>query len=290
MSLISKVALGTVQFGLKYGINNQTGQVNETEVAAILKLAAENDIDTLDTAYGYGNSETVLGQAGVAAFKVISKLPPCEPDEVKGLFEESLKRLQTEHVYGYLLHSYTSFQTAPGIWQEVNKLKDKRKISKVGFSLYSPAELLALWEQGISPDLVQVPYNLFDRRFEPYFPQLKENGTEIHIRSAFLQGLFFKDLSNIPVHFQSVKHKLDALHQFAEKYKISKAHLCLLFTLNNPLVDKVVIGIDNKQQLKENLQLSKLDNEEEAWQQLITTLQVDNESIINPAKWPAFNA
>ena len=73
---MSKIALGSVQFGLDYGISNVSGQVSFKEVEKILKLAKESSIETLDTSSGYGNSEKVLGSVGVNDFKIVTKTAP----------------------------------------------------------------------------------------------------------------------------------------------------------------------------------------------------------------------
>ena len=77
MIQVPQLCLGTVQFGLPYGITNQTGQVPEKEVRSILALAASSGISLLDTAQAYGNAESVLGHCWPkdAARRLISKLP-----------------------------------------------------------------------------------------------------------------------------------------------------------------------------------------------------------------------
>ena len=65
---MSKIALGTVQFGLNYGISNTNGQVPPEEIARILDYCKLNGIDTLDTAQGYGESEKVLSQFDLSSF------------------------------------------------------------------------------------------------------------------------------------------------------------------------------------------------------------------------------
>jgi aryl-alcohol dehydrogenase-like predicted oxidoreductase len=126
-----------------------------------------------------------------------------------------------------------------------------------------------------------VPYNLFDQRFDVYFPLLKSKGVEIHTRSAFLQGLFFKDLSAIPPHFKAVIPKLKQLNQ----YEIDEGALCLNFVVSNPNIDKVVIGVDGVEQLKMNVENLKSIDKVRAIRAELKTLQVDNEAIINPSLW-----
>lgn len=82
-TLVGRIALGTAQFGLDYGISNLGGQTSHSELQAILELASESGIDCLDTAIGYGNSEENLGRAGVDSFKVVTKFPQMPADDVR---------------------------------------------------------------------------------------------------------------------------------------------------------------------------------------------------------------
>src|SRR5450755_1692147 len=72
----ARIALGTVQFGLPYGIANRAGQVAHADVAAILAYARSAGVDTVDTAIAYGDSEKCLGDVGMQSWRVVSKLPP----------------------------------------------------------------------------------------------------------------------------------------------------------------------------------------------------------------------
>lgn len=279
--MISKLALGTVQFGLDYGINNTNGQVKIADIQAILAFANSVGLDTLDTAFLYGNSEENLGQCNLNGFNIVSKLPPCTAPEIDSIFDKSLNRLHQNNLYGYLFHHFSTYGQNEKMITALQKLKVKNKVQKIGFSLYNPSELEILLDKNIDFDLVQVPYNLFDQRFDPYFPLLKEKGVEIHTRSAFLQGLFFKDLSTIPLHFNTVIPELTQLN----KYDINKAALCLNFVVSNPHIDKVVIGVDSVDQLKININGLELLPKVKALREELKSLKVDNELIINPSLW-----
>lgn len=105
-----KLALGTVQFGLDYGITNQTGQVSPLMAAQIMSVAREHHIDVIDTAASYGDSEFMLGRIGVQGFRVVTKLPPLPDmlDDVgiwaKRQLSNSLDRLRVKSIHGLLLH------------------------------------------------------------------------------------------------------------------------------------------------------------------------------------------
>src|SRR5690554_6438117 len=105
MNFISKIGVGTVQFGTKYGISNSYGQTSEKEVSTILELASQVGIDIIDTANGYGSSENVLGQNDLSNFKIVSKFLRQDPSQsVSKILFSSLKKLKTSSVYGYMSH------------------------------------------------------------------------------------------------------------------------------------------------------------------------------------------
>src|SRR5690606_3338778 len=125
------------------------------------------------------------------AYRIISKYPPNQPDKrIAVAFQESLQQLRVDSLYGYLLHSFASYSSKPGILDELLELKASGRVEKVGISLYHPAEAEELLRQNAPIDLVQFPYSIFDRRFEQLLPELRSRGIETHIRSVYLQGLY----------------------------------------------------------------------------------------------------
>jgi aryl-alcohol dehydrogenase-like predicted oxidoreductase len=168
----------------------------------------------LDSASAYGNAEEVLGKNELSHFKLVSKfLPPSEGENVENQLKQSLENLRLDHLYGYLAHRPLEVLIHPEQWEELQDFKAEGIVKKIGFSLNEPEELEKLLEKGYVPDLVQVPYNYFDRRFETAIKELKEEGCEIHTRSAFLQGLFFMDPNELPDYFAEVKPLLRQLQE-----------------------------------------------------------------------------
>jgi len=281
--LTSKLAIGTVQFGLKYGINNKSGQVTESTVLEILELAESEGISTLDTAHAYGISEQVLGKTEkLKKFKVVTKFPPSHQN-VREKFNESCERLRLEKIYGYMLHNFSSYEENKGVWTDLQEIKKDGLVEKIGCSLNDPKELEALWKDDIQLDIVQIPYNIFDRRFEKLFLKLKTLGTEIHTRSTFLQGLFFIPLNELDEQFLSVRSKLSSLREVSKGSGKSIAGLCLGFSASNPHISKVVIGIDKVEHLVDNI----TDLHDIAISDLLPLEQlgVEDKQIINPSKW-----
>jgi len=282
----NRLALGTTTFGLDYGINNATGKISASEINNILSYAKEKGINTLDTASVYGDSEINIGlQLKDLKFNIISKLPDCKNSEVSKHFYKTLENLKQERIYGYLIHSFDSYKKDNNIWEELIKLKDEGKVEKIGFSLYYSEDVKAFIDDGNIPDLIQIPYNVFDRRFENYFAQLKKLNIEIHTRSVFLQGLVFKTLKTLPEYFSKIKGKITLLNSISEKLKISVSDLCLCFVLLNEYIHKIVIGFDNIEQLKVLINASsKIDKVKIVYNEL-EELKEYGENIILPFKW-----
>ena len=287
--LHSRLILGTVQFGCDYGINNKRGQIVVTEVGKILDTAAEKGLSLLDTAADYGESEKVIGDYLATSkhkFDIITKLNSGK--KVEQFLKESIKRLKIRQLYGCLIHSFSIYEKEPEAYTSLRICQKKGLVKKTGFSIYHPRELEQLWQDGVLFDIIQIPYSVFDQRFAPYFKELKEKGVEIHVRSVFLQGLYFRESENLESYFLPLARNLNKLKKMSVELEQSLASLCLNFVLYNPLIDKIIIGVDSKDNLMENMK-AVLEGEisSEVYQEL-SNLRVDDERLILPYKWPKF--
>jgi hypothetical protein len=290
VNTINKLALGTAQFGLNYGIANQVGVVCSGEVSSILALAKNANIDTLDTAIAYGDSEQSLGRAGINGFKVISKLPEM-PKNIssieKWVFEQtesSLIKLCTNKLHGLLLHKPSqliSSNQGPPLYQALQKLKRENLVEKIGISVYSPSELDLIIPQH-QFDIVQAPLNLIDRRLvsSGWSKKLWSLGTEIHSRSSFLQGLLLMRSFEIPHKFFRWKTLFQNWHKYLIEKNLSAIEACLAYQFSIPEIHRVILGVDSSEQLK---QIIKLDN-----RNLLSSLPditSNDELLINPVNW-----
>ena len=282
----NKIVLGTVQFGVNYGINNASGQVPLEEVCKILKIAEEGGVKTLDTSAGYGQSELVLGKAmreSQTHFNIVSKYPKTTKG-VRETFMESLTQLGVKSVYGYLVHLFKCYEDNSSIFDEMIALKNEGKIEKVGFSLYSVDQLQLLFDRDVKFDILQFPYNIFDRQFEPYMHQLVEMGVEIHTRSAFLQGLFFKDVNTLPERLVPLKVYLEKLHQYSETERVTVEQIAFGYVLANDFVKGALIGVDNHSQLEANLKAASQRLRQKDID-FIKSIEIKEKELLNPVNW-----
>lgn len=285
--MISKLALGTVQFGMDYGVNNSRGKVPPVEVGVILRQAHQAGITTLDTSSAYGQSEQVIGESLAEAklsFEIVSKFAE-KSAAVRPAFENTLRQLRVKSLYGYLVHHFDDFRQNRGLWDGFMALKREGKVKKIGFSLYHPSELETLFSDGISFDLLQIPYSVFDRRFEGQFSALTERGVEIHVRSVFLQGLVFKQGNELEAYFNVLREKLSALHRLSKETGVSVACLCLGFALSNKYIAKAVVGIDGKDHLDEMVANVRNVVRVSPVMKQLSLLREENEDVLLPTRW-----
>jgi aryl-alcohol dehydrogenase-like predicted oxidoreductase len=287
----NKIALGTAQFGLNYGISNISGKVHESKVLEILNKAKNEQIDTIDTAVLYGDSEAVLGRSGVANFNVVTKLPPI-PKQVTNIktwvienINSSLNKLNVDKVYGLMLHRSDDFLGEQGfnLYKILCKLREDRIVNKIGVSIYSPDELDSLESSGIKIDIIQAPFNILDRRIETsgWLGKLKTSGVEIHTRSVFLQGLLLLESNKRDQYFSKWKDCFDEFDKWIKKTNQTPLGACLNFVNSFNEIDKIVVGIETIDQLREIA--SSIDNSHKI--PIPDHFQINDSMLIDPSNW-----
>ena len=284
-----KLALGTVQFGLNYGVANTSGRISIEEAGAILERASELGIDTIDTAIAYGDSEAVLGKLLKPHQNIITKLPSI-PGTVFQVWEwveeqvnRSLDRLGVGAVYGLLLHHPEQLLGDKGseLFNSLQRLKSEGRVSKIGVSIYAPDELEKLVDR-FDFDLIQAPLNIIDRRLveSGWADQLKSSGIEIHARSTFLQGLLLMPRDQRPAKFDVWSDVWAEWERWLDATGMTPMQACLRFVSGLEQVDKLVVGVDTVSQLDEIVGAEDGDIE-----YLPDFGELMNSRLINPATW-----
>jgi len=269
---------------------NRTGKTSTTEVEKILQIAFSHGIDTIDTAIAYGDSERVLGTIGVNQFKVVTKLPPCNVKRaavanwVYKLLEESLTRLRISSLYGLLLHNPRDLTSGSGkeLADVLLELRSTGRVEKIGVSIYDPLELEAT-TRALPLDIVQAPANLVDRRLERsgWLPRLKAQNIEVHVRSAFLQGLLLMPRHAIPPKFDRWSWLWDRWHGNLKELNISPLSACLSYSLSLPHIDRVVIGVESALQLRELIESASFELSHVDW----SFMGHDDLGLLEPSRW-----
>lgn len=281
-----KIAIGAVQFGLDYGISNKTGQTGLDEIEKIFKTSKKYKINTLDTSDAYGNSEEVIGQVAGEEWLIISKFSSMVLNVgLHNLLQQSLNKLQRTSIEGYLAHDAETLINNPTLWDDLLDCRVNGQVKKIGYSIYTPKQLESLLSMNMIPDIIQVPFNFLDRRFYPYFDQLKNLKVEIHTRSSFLQGLFFIKAKNLSSFFEPVQKLIDELQKtFISTDKLANA--LLKYCLDIDQIDKVIIGVNTNKQLLGNLSnMNNVATNLSQFEYLAETIHLKDELLL-PYMWP----
>ncbi|MDL5048255.1 aldo/keto reductase [Oscillatoria amoena NRMC-F 0135] len=256
----SKLILGTVQFGLDYGINNSTGKPSKEQVFKIFEAAANAGVAILDTADAYGNASELIGEffsVSKTRFEINTKFKAEGGKSITEQLTHSLGQLNTERINIYFYHRFDEMVKFPETLAELGKLRNQSRINKIGVSVYGNDEFeIAVNTPEV--DAIQLPFNLLDNHSQrgELLKQAKQKGKEIQVRSVFLQGLFFKKLSDYPSYLSPLKPYMQTINQIEEDSGMGMEALALSYALAQPQIDNVLIGVDTLEQLQQNLSYS----------------------------------
>ena len=288
--MFSRLMLGTVQFGLEYGIANVSGKPSFDRVCEIVRTAYENGVTALDTAAAYGTSEAVVGAAlerlGLKeAMTVVSKVPPIEATtdaEAETVIEQtlvrSLKRLRLERLAVCLLHREDDLRFLPVL----EKMVGRGLIGGAGVSLDSERYLT----QAASVRFIQLPCNILDRRFEAFWPVALKNGIHLFSRSVYLQGLLLMPEEKIKPGVADVIPVRRRLAGIAHEEGYTLSELCMRYVLSNPAIGSVLTGVDTVEQLRENVRLAASGPLPAGVLERVRSCVPDlPESLVRPALW-----
>lgn len=292
-----KLALGTVQFGLDYGVSNSLGKPAQQEVRAIIDHALGKGVDLFDTAPAYGDSERVLGSCLPASYgRIVTKTPhvssetitQSDLDKVRQAFEQSLVDLKRERVYGLMIHNPRDL-TKPGIDKLLDLLADLRAqgvIEKIGASLYLPEQLDHVLD-ALPVDLVQAPLSLLDQRLLKggQLARCAQLGVEVHARSLFLQGFLLSDPDQLPPWLSAYRDVYDAFINFCREQGLPPLQAALGFVAAQGPVQQMICGVASLSQFKElteameNLQARNIPSID------FSSLACNDELLISPNRW-----
>ena len=290
--MTSKLCLGTVQFGMHYGIHNTLGrQPTAEEVFGILDAALDTGIRMFDTASAYGTSEELLGCYGLAARggQIISKLHPAvdgERRDVRDEIQRSLTRLSVTNLYCYMLHRVEDLDDA-SVMDAMEDAKARGWTDKIGVSIYSPEDAMRAAEDS-RIDVIQVPYNVLDQRLDDcgFFAYAKENRKEVFARSSFLQGLLLMSPAD-------AEEKVAGSGVYVERFQSMVAEdgflpreAAMLYALCHVGISYVVFGVDTSAQLRENTSLlSRCCAFSATYKKLHGAFRDIDVNILEPQRW-----
>jgi aryl-alcohol dehydrogenase-like predicted oxidoreductase len=288
-----KLALGTVQFGLNYGITNTRGKVAITEVMDILTFAKNIGITTLDTAAAYGESEVVLGELGASeSFDIVTKIPQLTSGvTIENIVTQSCKNLHCKKITALLFHHADDLISPQGqyYYQQAQALKNQGTIEKLGVSVYRPEQISLLCQQ-FNFDIIQLPLNWLDQRFLRDDLQATLSNIEIHARSIFLQGILLAEFNELPAYFLPYKRQIDNFNLYCKNLGCQPLTLALAIIHQQNIVDKAVIGccsVNQLTQIAEHYYLAEklIHLNGEKIINIGKKLASNEETLVDPSQW-----
>ncbi len=276
--------------GLDYGINNKLGKISLEESHQILLKAHVTGITTLDTAEAYGNAHKVIGEFHKSfpnhRFNIVTKVPHnIEANSIEIKIKEYLEDLKVNCLEILMFHSFDSFKSNKGACVKLLELKRKGLINHIGVSVYTNDQIEYLLDKD-DITVVQLPFNLLDNYSlrGDLVEELKLKGKIIHTRSAFLQGLFFKQTSDENKIVQKLQSELEILKQIVVQSNCSMEELALSYCLYQKNIDNVIIGVDSEDHLNMNIKASSFKIEKDTIQN-INNIKIEDLDLLNPSLW-----
>ena len=290
--MMESYAFGTAQFSGKYGITNKTGILLKKEVIKILKYLKKKKIYHIDTSTDYKQADQKINSIKFRKWKIITKINPNivqklkTHQEIQNKIENILdlhkKKLGVKKIHCLLLRNekYLMKKNSKNLFLALKNLKKKNFFQKFGYSIYSFKNLKKLFNI-FHPDVIQCPFNIFDRRLinTENYTFLKKNKVEIHVRSIFLQGLLLSDIKDLPKKFKNWNNHFKKWDQWAQNSGLSKLDICVNYPNSIPLIKRIIFGVENFNQLKQILNVKK--------KKIICPkyLETNNKKLIDPSRW-----
>lgn len=297
------IILGGAQLGLKYGMLQK--KISIKNIESIIETALKNNINSIDTAHNYGDSEKNIGNL-INKYKnsqihIISKLKVFKKNystsnlkkEVIESIQNTLNNLEIKFIDTLLIHEMSNMNINNGfIWKYLISIKNKKIFKNLGVSVQNKKELLiALSIKDIS--VIQLPFNIIDNRWDDVINQIikakKKRDLEIHVRSVFLQGLLL-NINNKAWNKTKFKNYKLIKRWLNDKTKLFKrksvVDLCLSYVQSQDWIDKIIMGVDSKDHLINNIKLFNLKSLSlsEINDINLSRPKVNN-TLLNPSKW-----
>ena len=298
---ISEISFGAVEIGLAYGIpvDGKVEKPSEKEAHDLLHTALDMGINFVDTARAYGESEEIIGRAlkgrrdeYILATKSnhfsdrglsVKELQ----DAIRESLETSLRMLQTDVIDVFQIHNITKDVVERGdVLQVVQDAQKAGKIRFTGGTVYGVDDPLAVVEDG-SWDVIQVAYNMLDRRLESkVLPLAAAKGVAVTVRSVLLKGALTPRYASLPADsLLELKTAAAKLDEIAQRECDSLAEAAFRYVLANPNVSSALVGTGKLRNLRRSAEYASKGALSNELLESIRTVQIADTNQLNPGTW-----
>ena len=293
MKIKDKLCIGTVQLGQSYGPQKNRKILTLSELSKFVTFLKKNKIKYLDTALNY-NFDKRIRDTGISLkdFKIIIKIQ--SPKKFKSNYKEKmifeikqmLSNFKINSFYAVLLHDSKKLKKDDYLefLSLVRLLKKMKLIKHYGISIYSQIEFYNFRKYG-KPEIVQGQLNIFDQTMLKgnFLQKLRKDRIKFHARSIFLQGLLTTNSNKLRAYFKRWNKVFIEWNSFCKSKGFSNLIIATNFVTNNILVDKIVVGFQNKNELKEFLSIKKVLKKDNINFKIKRNLS--NSNLLKPFNW-----
>jgi len=288
MDQIGRLAIGTAQFGLDYGISNAAGRIPADLAQLILRNASVAGVSMADTAAAYGDAELLLAAMDrhLPRRHVTTKTISASHG-TRGVLErarQSSDRFAEWESCSLLVHSAGDLGGREGdaLWRSLLQMREQGCFSKIGISAYGSDDPVGLARR-FRPNILQLPVSILDQRpvRNGVLAALKSLDVEIHVRSVFLQGAIFLEPTRLPVALRHARQTLIEFHEKLGRYRLTPLQAAMVFPLSVPEIDRVVVGVTSPQELAEVLSVVNAPLPQLPWREFAT----EDERLLDPRVW-----
>lgn len=284
---LTKIILGSASWGSRYGEFNEAAMALD-EIPKLISYARKFGINEIDTAPSYGDAEEVIGAIPTPRTLLYTKVSQRDwdngPESVQASLENSLASLRVSRLRGLIFHSAESVLREPRRAEAFMRRSVEDGIAdQWGVSVYTPkeaAEIISVCR----PDFIQLPASVADRRFEAagLLDEMKLREIRVHARSIFLQGVLLQTPMSLPSFLTPLETWIIEFQNLADQQGLTRLQLCLFYVLMDVRFDKVLIGVNSQNHLKQILSASL---GVEPTTNIADLAPVNQESLLDPRMW-----
>ena len=297
---VSQLGLGTVQLGMAYGYDNQPPP-SDNEAIHLIRHALDLGINYIDTAAGYGRSETLVGKACADLSPkpiIATKLSITHAanghiltggalrQAIEESMQHSLQTLKLDTLDLLQLHSLQQPFTTPELLTILDDYRDRGWVRHWGVTTYgaaAPLDALVFSERFCS---LQVPYSVLDRRMESLvFPRARAQGTGVILRSVFLQGVLSDRLDALPPHLTTLQMLAAPFAQLAREAGMGLGELALRFAAFSPCAHSTIFGTTSIGELEANVRAIAAGPLSPELAAAVRAIEITDFAMLNPSNW-----
>ncbi len=287
--LVSKLGLGTAQFGLDGAAAR--GRPPEAEVSDLLGLAGKAGVGVLDTGAASGHGEAVIGAVmpRPSPFKVSIKAARGErgPAYVEAEARASLARLGLTRADAIIVQAAGDLFSTYGLamWERLKALKAMGLFAKIGISAYASDDPAGLARR-FRPDIIQAPASLLDQRLltDGSLMAVRDLGVEVHLRSIFLNGLLFRPPpGRVPPELRAAQARLSRARRMIAEGRSDPLQAALGFALSRPEASAVIVGVATAAELGAVIAAAASPPPDLDWDDMA----LEDPEALDPRRWAA---